>query len=112
MDDLKQITRKLDALAIILSAPIWPQRGILNGAGRRLFDRMLEDAKPYSLHIAGCEFPEAWAIAAGWSPLLMDFIESAHINSPDTLTRMTNRRMLAVYKHYIDAGGSNLMGLK
>jgi hypothetical protein len=105
MDDLKALTRKIDALAIILSAPLWPKRENLSEAGKLLFDRMLADAKPFSLHVADIEFADALAIAAGWTPLLTEFIETAHINSPDTLTRITNRRMLAVYRHYIDATG-------
>ena len=104
-EDLGDMAVKVNALSIIIGAPLWPKKESLNGYGRDLYDAILRDAKPYSLLIAREKFPEAFAMAAKWSSLADMFMEKTLINDLDASVRLANRRMIRVYKHYLDATG-------
>lgn len=92
------VIKKLKALEIILSSPLWPKREHLSASGQKLHDAIIFDAKPYCLLVAGEKYSEAFAMAAAWSPFLNDFIDNTHIQDSQH-----NVMLLEVYKHYIDA---------
>lgn len=103
--DLKHLAIKVKALDIALSAPLWPKRELLSQSGQALYDLMLRDAKHYALAVAEERFEDAFKTVFGWSDALTSFMDTTLINSPDTLTRMTNRRLLRVHQHYFEATG-------
>lgn len=95
--DVRELSRKIDALGIIFAAPLWPKWEELGEAGKELFDRLVEDAKPYALAIVDGAFPIAHGIAATWSLHLNNFLDNERIeDSPH------RARMVAVYKYYCD----------
>ncbi|WP_422923203.1 hypothetical protein [Singulisphaera sp. PoT] len=110
-EDIEQINIKLAALEIIISAPLWPRRDDLQESGCRLHDAILEKAKSYALAIAEEQWRTAYAIAGSWSALANEFLDSTKINADDPSEREANNRILAVFKHYLDAADVELSKL-
>ncbi len=102
-EDLKDIGIKLGAALIIISAPLWPKRDLLSESGKLLYDAILSQAKEYALELAQENTEKALAIISKWPS--QNFMEETLINHPDTMVRLANRRLLRVYKHYIQAAG-------
>ena len=101
--ELNAVTSKMDAIAIILGSPLWPERELLSDSGTALHDAILNDAKEYALALSGDDFTKAFKIASAWPA--DQFMESTLINDPDVTVREANHRMLAVYQYYLDAMG-------
>lgn len=89
------ITRKLDALHIIISCPLWPDRANLNTRGQELYDLVLYYAKIYALAIADERWRDAMDILSLWTKPLNSFIDHTHINDD-----VPAKLMIAVYNHY------------
>lgn len=95
----------LDALTIIIACPLWPRRGLLSPSGIRLHDSMVDGAKPYAKLVASGDAEGSLEYCNRWSGLADEFMETTLINDSDESVAEANRRMLAVYKHYLDCWG-------
>lgn len=104
-ENLSHIATKLRALEIILSSPRWPERGNLCESGRILYDCLLDQAKEFSLAIAESNHSEFIRMAHCWVSPAKNFIDDEVINHSDSTRRLANRRMLRVYKYYMDSMG-------
>lgn len=93
------IILKLEALAIILGSPPWPDLESLGDSGARLYYAMLNDAKPLALAIAGERYAEALQILSKWPA--EEFMDETLINSPIASAQMANHRLLSVYCYYV-----------
>lgn len=103
LECIAPMAEKMNALTIIIGAPLWPREELLSKSGKALHDAIVRDAKPYALHVVREELAEAFALAASWPA--NEFMENTQINDPDAMVRLANHRMLRVYKHYMDATG-------
>jgi hypothetical protein len=94
MADLRET---VDALGIVLMAPLWPRREALSNAGKVLHDRLVGDAKPYARAVASGAFKDALVIASGWSSLVHGFMDRTRIVGDDAA-----ERLLRVYLYYVN----------
>lgn len=96
---------KIDAIAIILESPLWPQRSLLGNSGQALFDAIVAEAKTFALHVAEERFGDALEMLGQWGRVANEFIDATLIFDPDPSIAEANRRMIAVFRYYCDASG-------
>ena len=86
----------LDALEIVLTAPLWPRRDDLSDSGAALHDAIVVAAKPFARAVACGRFDEAMGIAAGWSQPVNRFLDETRVVGHEA-----SERLVRVYTHYV-----------
>jgi hypothetical protein len=101
------IARKIAALEIILTAPLWPKREHLPDAGQALFDMIVADAKSYAGAISDNDFTAALVILNKWAGAFNAFIDTTLIAGNEPC-----ERMVLVFRHYADSFGADFNAIK
>lgn len=87
--------KTLEALDIILSSPLWPNRENLSVSGQALFDSLVTNARVYALDCVNENYAKALETLVTWGKLTDQFIEETFIGSDES-----NNRLLSVFLYY------------
>ncbi len=99
--------KKLDAIEIILTAPLWPKKETLPESCVALYDEMLNGARKFALDVVSLDFESALKTIGLWTRHIDKILESDVICNNEPILKL-----LSVYQHYCDALGINFKEIR